>query len=76
MRIKERTTWTKAADRRMSIISVDWSGITAAGASAAVQNSLVGTAARGSQGSRLSSSFYAAVEQAGVGAGLYHYENA
>ncbi|KAK0462245.1 uncharacterized protein EV420DRAFT_1523756 [Desarmillaria tabescens] len=73
---KERKTWTETVDQRMSTINADWPSVTVAGASAAARNSLVGTPTRASLGNRPSSSFYAGPGQAGVGAGLYHHENA
>lgn len=73
----KRKEWTENVDKRMSTISADWKSMSAAGASAAIRQSMAG--------SRTSLAFgtvrpvsVAATEggQAGVGArGLYMHEN-
>ena len=37
---KERKRWTEAVDKRMSTISADWKSVSAAGANAAIRNSI------------------------------------
>ena len=67
----ERKRWTEAVDKRMSTISTDWKSISAAGASAAIRNSI----AVNSGGNRNSSFSFGAIRpastfsenQAGVG---------
>jgi hypothetical protein len=69
---ENRKRWTEAVDKRMSTISTDWKSISAAGASAAIRNSI---AVNGS-GNRNSSFSFGAIRpastysenQAGVGA--------
>lgn len=68
---EDRKRWSEAVDKRMSTISTDWKSISAAGASAAIRNSL----AVGGSGSRTSSFSFGPIRpatmfsenQAGIG---------
>ncbi|EMD36089.1 hypothetical protein CERSUDRAFT_115995 [Gelatoporia subvermispora B] len=81
-----RKRYSQAVDRRMSTISTDWKSVSAAGAAAAIRNSIYVGEADGARARASSFSFGAirpvstvAVEggQAGIGAGrgLYSQEN-
>ncbi|EPQ52927.1 hypothetical protein GLOTRDRAFT_117105 [Gloeophyllum trabeum ATCC 11539] len=66
---EKRKRWSEAVDKRMSTISTDWKSISAAGATAAIRNSIAVN--------NRASSFSFGGGQAGVGAqGLYTHENA
>ena len=70
--------WSEAIDKRMSTISTDWKSMSAAGANAAIRNSMVGN--RSSSFSfgaiRPSSQFSADAGAAGIGSkGLYMHDN-
>ncbi|KZT30007.1 hypothetical protein NEOLEDRAFT_1083690 [Neolentinus lepideus HHB14362 ss-1] len=64
---EKRKRWSEAVDKRMSTISTDWKSISAAGASAAIRNSIAVNRA---------STYSLGGGQAGVGSkGLYSQEN-
>lgn len=81
---EKRKRFSQAIDKRMSTISQDWKSLSAAGASAAIRNSIA-ISGTGSGGNRASSFSFGGIRpsstyttdggQAGVGTSFYTHEN-
>ncbi|KAG7448007.1 uncharacterized protein BT62DRAFT_986106 [Guyanagaster necrorhizus] len=81
---EKRKRFSEAVDKRMSTISQDWKSLSAAGASAAIRNSIA-VSGTGSGGNRASSFSFGGIRpsstyttdggQAGVGTSFYNQEN-